>query len=208
MVDLDADRDAWDRQRGEPRKAYAAFTTYRDAGPSRRSYAQTARTHYDLPTDPPADIPAGKRRQIERWASRWQWGVRVDDWDADQERRRRAAQEEAIREMADRHARAATGLVAAGIRRLRGDPEQNVVRLDLNELTARDVLALVTEGAKLERLSRGEPGESVDHTSEGKGLQVVFRLPEKDVHPDDRPAVDAEAEGDGEDGAEGDVQDS
>jgi antitoxin component of MazEF toxin-antitoxin module/transposase len=62
----------WDRQKGESRKAYAAFVAYRDLGVA-RSQAKVA-------------TQLGKSETlVARWSSKWQWVVRTDSFDRWQE---------------------------------------------------------------------------------------------------------------------------
>jgi antitoxin component of MazEF toxin-antitoxin module len=58
----------WDRQRGESRKAYAAFCAYRDFGVA-RSQVKVAKQ-------------LGKSETlVARWSAKWQWVARADGFD-------------------------------------------------------------------------------------------------------------------------------
>jgi hypothetical protein len=131
----------WERQPNEPPRAFEAFTLYRNMTPRRRSQAAVCRELYGN--------DAGNIRLIEKWSSEWRWCDRATAWDDELDRRTREAQEHARRDMAERHAAAAVELQDKALERLRAmKPE---------ELGANDVLRMLVEAAKLERLSRGEP---------------------------------------------------
>src|SRR5262245_44078808 len=81
----------WERQRGESRRAFAAFGAYRDYGP-RRSLAKVARK-------------IGKSTALlERWSRRWAWVRQATAWDDTCDARRLDAAGRAMDEMAERHA--------------------------------------------------------------------------------------------------------
>jgi hypothetical protein len=132
----------YERQPGESAKAYAAFTAFRDLGPGRsvlKAYRQETGKE-------PARQPSGT---WIGWAARWHWHDRAEAWDAELDRQNRAAQEEARRQMGERHAKEAMGLQKKALERLE--------QLCPAELSAGDVLRYFVEAAKLERLARGAP---------------------------------------------------
>lgn len=136
----------WERQPGEPARAYAAFCIYRDLPPSERSLRAVADRLYGVKPD------AKRRRvpgQIHQWSTRWRWVERAAAWDDEQDRRAREAQLRAVREMRERHIREAMALQQKALQRLQS--------MDLSELSPADTLRFIVEAAKLERLSRGEP---------------------------------------------------
>ena len=73
---------SWERQPGEPDRAWAAFTTYRDLGPVRRSLTKAVQEGTDGGT------PRGLSR-VKEWSRRWSWAARAASWDAEADRRRR-----------------------------------------------------------------------------------------------------------------------
>lgn len=85
----------FDRQPGEGPKPFAAFVAYRQMGGSR----SLSRLHVEL---------AKSARMLKGWSSKFRWQERVAAWDADVERRQRAAEDEAIRDAARRRAKKQT----------------------------------------------------------------------------------------------------
>ena len=130
------------RQPGEPARAYLAFCVYRDAG-QKRSLLEAARKFYGEANGHQSI------RRIERWSSEWNWVVRVRAWDDQLDRDAREGQREEARQMAVRHTKLAMAVLAKAASRLEA--------LDVDALAPKDLIRFVTEGAKLERLSRGEP---------------------------------------------------
>lgn len=135
------ERESWARQRGESHKAFTAWVTYRDFGPT-RSYQRVSK---EL---------AKSMTLIKRWGSKWTWQDRAAAWDDECDRRQREKQLAAIEEMAERHAAAATMFQVKVIEKLnRMDDEE------IDALTPSECINWMTAAAKLERLSRGEPEE-------------------------------------------------
>lgn len=140
--------DPWERLADEPPKSFAAFTRYRDLDPLERSLSRAAREF--------VDSPSGRRRshaavlrEWQRWSAEWSWVARAQQYDEHMDAVRRGAHALAVRLMAERHVEAAQQFITKGLAALAG------VKLD--EMRPRDVLRFVTEGARLERLARGEP---------------------------------------------------
>lgn len=139
----------WERQPGESARAFYAFTLYRDLPPRERSLRRVADLLYggrDGATRGPHKHVPGR---IKRWATRFAWAERAAAWDQEMERHARQVAIAAVEEMRNRHAQEAVALQQRAIRRLR--------EMRPDELSPRDVLVFIIEGAKLERLSRGEP---------------------------------------------------
>lgn len=139
----EAERAPWERQPGEPTRAYAAFCLYRDMPASERSLRAVAGRLYG--PNRTTKVP----KTLARWSARWRWVERAAAWDEEQDRRAREAQLKAIQEMRERHAREAMALQQKALQRLKD--------MDPNELSPEAVLRYFVEAAKLERVSRGEP---------------------------------------------------
>lgn len=109
-------------------------------------------------------------------SSEWSWTDRVAAWDVELDRRVRETEVSVLRTMAANHINIATGLQKAAAEELKATLE----KIDLAKKTAavaeyvrepllnpREIVALVEAGTKLERISRGEPGEIVNTTGNG-----------------------------------------
>lgn len=153
----------WERQPGEPARAFAAFCLYRDMPAHERSLRAVAERLSSKGSG------RGRRstRPLERWSTRWRWVERARAWDDEQDRIAREAQLRAVQEMRERHAREAMALQSKALERLR--------QMDPAELSPRDVLWYFVEAAKLERLARGEPDaiEEQRHNVTGYAAEVL-----------------------------------
>ncbi|MEW6572879.1 MAG: hypothetical protein AB1374_04530 [Bacillota bacterium] len=135
------DREVYGRQPGESAQAFQAFALYRDMGPA-RSIREVARR-------------LGKSKtQIDRWSVRWDWVERAAAWDEEIDRQIRFKQLEEIKKMRERHTEAAMLLLEKAMKRLEATAPQ--------DLSVQEARLFVTEGTKLERLSRGEPDTIVE----------------------------------------------
>ncbi len=105
------DRQPFDRQPGEPAKAYHAFGHYRDLGS--RSLDRAWREHHEQCLH--QIQPETRRRPMSwgNWSARWGWVERAFSYDAYLERQKRAALLDEQVEAAKRHARALQASIAA-----------------------------------------------------------------------------------------------
>jgi hypothetical protein len=143
------DNQPWSRQLDESGKAFDAFCAYRDLMPRERSlqvvsqkYAKSE--HYI--------------NQLKRWSSRYHWVGRVKAYDTRMAEVRCQASEDSAKEMAERQVREAMALQTAGLQKFI-DKVGNVREEVVANLRERDAIMAITEGAKLERMARGQPGE-------------------------------------------------
>lgn len=132
----------WEQCDGESAAQFEAFARYRDMGAD-RSVRKIA----------------DKRKDIYSWSKLWNWEVRALAYDRDQDRAWRVTQETARREMAKRHAQVASAMLMKVASRL--------ASIDPETLTPRDLAQWVETAVKIERISRGEPDQSVRISSEG-----------------------------------------
>lgn len=140
--------EPWERQKGESQQSFAAFAIYRDMGDNRSLQRVSQQV--------------AKRLQLmKRWSERDNWVARVDEWDAENDRIKRAAHTRAIVEMSERHAKLAVSVLNKVVSRLIGDKANNVMPIDPASLNARDLATLLDIGVKVERLSRGEHSDSL-----------------------------------------------
>lgn len=155
--------EPWDRQVGEGAGAFAAFTTYRDAG-GKRSLAKAGRA-------------VGKSTtQMERWSTRWQWVRRVEEWDREQDRIYQADLREQRRAMAKRHASQAVALQTAAVAAMKAVFGERFELINAETMKAGDLLKYFIESAKLERTALGEP-ETITETQHTGGSPDNDRKP-------------------------------
>lgn len=141
------DREPWDRQKGETKKAFEAFTVYRDLGTT-RSLAKVANK-----LDKSKTI-------IGRWSSKWNWVERTNAWDDELDRLNKLEQIEEVKKMAERHAKTSMMFQQKVIERL--------AEVNPGELSPNDLARWFEVAVKIERLSRGEPTENVNQEIEGQ----------------------------------------
>lgn len=138
----------WERQPGEPLRAYRLFTLYRDMPPEERSYLRVTQV---------LDASRGKKvtrtqpspyiREIGR---KWRWVERALAWDEEVDRRRREAALRAAEEMARRHVALLQNVQLIAAERLHAmKPE---------ELSVNEVLRYLLESMRMERTIVQEEG--------------------------------------------------
>jgi hypothetical protein len=167
----------WEQQARESARAFGAFCAYRDLGP-RRTIGAAALPYYHRTS-------AALKRQLEKWSSAFRWVERAVAWDRHLDAEAQRAQEEARREMAERHVKEARGLQSKAVERLR--------LLRPEEMGPADVLRFLIEAAKLERLALGEPESLQRQELTGKrGGPITLTVIEEVVgrEPETPPCVE------------------
>ena len=145
----------WERQLEETDKAFAAFVEYRDMPPGHRALEKLAQKHGTL------------RVNFERWSVAWDWRARVAEYDIWRDRQGREAALQEIKEMNKRHVNMAMsfqGAAALALQKIIKAEQQNTT----STLRPNEVAALADLGARLERLSRGEPESTSQMTHAGQ----------------------------------------
>lgn len=127
----------WERQSGEPSKAYAKFCTYRDLGPSRSIPKALAKVGKS----------SAKPGYWQKIAARWNWTGRCDAFDAHVDAERRSAQLEEIVEMNRRQAALAVNALAKLVSALNS--------INWATITPADFARILDVATKVERLARG-----------------------------------------------------
>jgi hypothetical protein len=157
--------EPWQRQPGEPNLWYTRFEHYRLSGPGRSL----------LGTVNAERTAQGKAKQIKvpgAWnqaCRQWCWRQRSEAWDAQQRHKAWEAQVREVADMNSRHIQEAQALQNKALQRLKA--------LDLNDLSATDVLRYFVEATKLERTARGQPETIEEQRLTGKdGDAVRFSL--------------------------------
>lgn len=144
----------WERQDGEPTKAFDYFATYRDLGPARSMTIA-------------ANALSKHTATLQAMSITWGWVERTQAWDdeADRNQRKRDAEEraQARSQMLREHQSAGKALIAVGAAALQQyDKNHEGAAQRIKDLTARDAAALIETGAKMERLARGESTERLE----------------------------------------------
>ncbi len=154
---LAEDREPWERQPQESRQAYAAFADYRDMGPHARSLQKVGQQL------------SKSLALMKRWSAQWRWGDRTEAFDHEQDRERRAKLAEEQEKMLERHRRVASALVTTGLRRLIGDEEKSIPALPVGALDPDEVVKILSEGVRMERLTYELPTEHAKITGKVGG---------------------------------------
>jgi len=152
-MDLATDRPIYDRQPKEPDKAWGVFVIYRDMGPERS--IRKAESKYKETHGGKGDV-----NYCEKLSVRWRWRERVEAWDGDLDRRLRAQRIRALEDMQRRHieqGKSLQALGASGAKQLYEELKRKANDPDGYLLTAKEIVALIEAGTKLERLNLGEP---------------------------------------------------
>lgn len=163
--------EPWERQEGESAKDYEAFCVYRDLGPGRslKLVAQMCQK---------SETIMGRR------SGKFDWVKRAALWDDEQDRiERKEAQEAHVREIRKMRKRQASSGYAMQMKGL-----EALKKLPLEEMSAQDIVKMMIEGAKLERLGRGDVGEVVEERNGGDATPAVtFYMPDngRDKHEDE-----------------------
>jgi hypothetical protein len=137
-------REAWDKREGESQKAFSAFCLYRDA--EKRSFKIVAE---QLKCSP---------QNIFQWSSKFNWRLRVDAFDIDQDRQQREDFARNRVRMRDRHLRLSLAMQSVAAHALREWQSRIASGGALN--LAPEQIALLTKCAvELERNTLGIDGE-------------------------------------------------
>ena len=151
-----AKNNSWERREKESPQAYGAFSIYRDMG-AERSYAKVAQQLCKSKTI------------VNRWGSIWNWADRVRDWDNEIAAKVKEGVEKTATEMAQRHLKMASMLQTKAVTALS--------QMSVDDLTARDIVALMKQGVDMERLNRGEPTEVTEGRNTVSGRMIVENDP-------------------------------
>lgn len=155
-MSTDPDALPWERQKGESAQAFEAFQLYRDAGADRavRAVARTLGKSGTL---------------IAGWSSKKAWVARCRAFDADQDKRARAAADRAREDMARRHAQLAVGMQTKAVARIAG--------IKAEDLTPREVSEWVKTAVAIERAARGEADRHEVTGRDGGPVQIEGTAP-------------------------------
>lgn len=128
----------WERQEEESSQAFEAFISYRDLGAERNLRAVTQKLHKSLTI-------------IGRWSRDWNWVERARIWDNELDRQAKAEAAKEVRKMRERQTKTAMLMQKKAIEALD--------KLDVSELSPKEILSFIIEASKLERNNRYEEAE-------------------------------------------------
>lgn len=148
----------WDRIHNETAKAYGAFVIYMKFpanGPinERRSLRNTSLQVYGEDTQ-------GKRRQLQTWASAFQWKARALAWDEEVERGYQDKILKDHRNMLDRQGQVGRAIQQLAINKLTKLSMQDAD--DNLDLSIETMLTFFAQGFALERSAHGEPDKTIE----------------------------------------------
>jgi hypothetical protein len=138
--------EEWERQQGEPPRAWKAFVIYRDMGDDRGVVKVR-------------DVAGGiyKHSTLLGWAEKFRWVERARAWDNYVDRRRQAAFLKEQEEMARRHITTGRKLQDVGLSYVDERLEDPEVRA--KEMSAASALRFIDTGVALERKGMGVDDE-------------------------------------------------
>jgi hypothetical protein len=151
--------DVWERRTDEGDAAWAAFETFREQEPGKRSIAEVARTL------------SKSRSLMTRWAKKYGWQMRVAAYDRETDRQWRASTMHLRRQMAEQDVKLAGAML--------GKVVQALNNIDPAKMSARDCATWLDVATKVRRLALGEPTERTDLTSKGEAINVEQLTPEE-----------------------------
>ncbi len=126
-----ADTPVWERQHGEPTRAYAAFRIFRDLSPAQRNLATVAQ-----------QVNCSERR-ARHWAQEWSWRERAGAWDDACHRTEDQERLDAIRSMHAVHRRTGRAAIDKAM--------QALSLVEPEHIPVSTIARLIELGAKLER---------------------------------------------------------
>ena len=129
--DFDVISDPWERQHGEPSKAYGAFRIYRDLPAYQRKLENIA-TQSDV-----------SDRTVRRWADQYRWRERATAWDDETHKIEDKERLEALRSMHSMHRRTGRAALVKAV--------QALTLLQPEDMSQQTLLRMMELGAKLER---------------------------------------------------------
>lgn len=156
-IRLDDDREPWDRQPGETHRQYSRFRTFLELGRG-RTLKQTAEMLQAV-----GDTVS--YRVLQQYGYQFQWTVRAEAHDYDQDRLERERLLTLRREMTGRHRKLAAGLTSKAVAAM-----QNLQPGDLSTL---DIVRFIETAARLERAALGGPDQTVALTGPGGDTPVA-----------------------------------
>lgn len=154
----------WERQDGETSKAFDAFRTFRDIGPT-RTIGQACEILRG---------PGFGKDMFKTWSSKWKWTSRAAAWDEYLDEQRRKQMEHDMKKMNDRHRDIGKKMQMKAMEKL--------AVIETREIDAANMVRMMVEAVKIERLGMGLTDKTSQLEIVGKGggpIQVVDQTPER-----------------------------
>ena len=152
---------SWDRQPGENAMSYKLFTSFREMG-SERSYKKVCEM-----------FPDRKYNAINQMGARLQWFKRADEWDSyKREKMQRELDEEIL------YARLRQANLGKSMQELAGTGLKLIEKYP-DELTASDIVKLISVGQKIESLALGSSTEISESKVKGEIKVEVEMIPKE-----------------------------
>lgn len=146
----------WDRQKGEPPRAYSALVRYLQMGPE-RSYAKMVK-EYNY-----------NEASLYRWAKKHGWPNRTAAYDEYMNREIMVRLQAGLADMCERHVKEAQMLQGKAIEKLRS--------LAPSDLSASDISRFLDTAVKIERQSRGiNDGANIQVTATSTSSSDMMKL--------------------------------
>ena len=141
-----APNELWEKQPGESDRAWGAFQIYRDLA-DRRTYQAVA------------EKLECSHNNVRAWASRHDWRVRADAFDRHQDDENRKAMARGRLEMRERQGKIGVVMQRIGTQGLTELQAKMATGTPLG-LTIDECVRMIAEGAKIERVARGDDAET------------------------------------------------
>lgn len=162
-------RKPWDRLESERTKPWLAFQCYRDLGP-KRTLAEVSRTLYGPKENQPPEVTEGGKvpkvksvTRLKMWMVEHNWVARAVAYDLHLDRTRQETAQNEVTAMVQRHLGISGMIQQKALNALKEmTPEQL-------KKSPKVLLDYLIEGAKMERLARGEVTERIQANADSEG---------------------------------------
>lgn len=153
---MNAKNKLWDKQDGESSQAYEAFTTYRDLGVGRTFIAAAEKLHKS-------------GALIRRWAHKYDWKNRADEWD-------KTITSKAVEKAAEDYAKMLDFQINLG-KMMQAKGAKGLQGMDFEDLPIKylpSIIDLISTGIKNERAAR-----DIKSTQQGSNELVISVISKK-----------------------------
>ena len=145
----------WERQPSEGKKAFEAFTCYRDLGTD-RSLTKVEQKYNK------------NRALIARWSSNWNWVERANAWDDELDRRTREEIAKGVTSMRKKHIDISNAMLTKALKAMS--------ELNPKDMTPKDIKEFIKLATELERISRIPEMDGKDGETEGRLADLINGL--------------------------------